>query len=307
MADLEELLREASGPNQHRVDVDDVVARSRSIRRNRTVARTGGMLAGISIILIAAGFLLTATADSRRDTQPAIAVTSPTTTEPTEPTSPVVSVEQVAPAEPSSSSDEPRPDEPKTDEPVSSTEAPAVPTTTATDSGSTPDGTGTDDRPEPTGSGFELLAAEAVPASLQQGEYVSATASAIVFLEAERHVVKAPITLSGFQQGRPSTELDRIPTTIEAGTTVCVWFVHTDLGGPGTVQTTIDFGRPILGLAILREEELVATADFALEGRVYFYDGPGETDTMTVNGSVLDVEFQVATGGKDQLRVFTGC
>ena len=96
-------------------------------------------------------------------------------------------------------------------------------------------------------------------------------------------------------------------TTIPAGSTVCVYFVHIDPDAPDqNFDPVIDFGASILGVAA-KTDELWATSEFEVDGVFYLPDGLGSPDTFAISGSVLEIHSEYFAFNRDQVRVFTAC
>ncbi|MGI9607693.1 MAG: hypothetical protein ACR2P0_16305 [Acidimicrobiales bacterium] len=96
-------------------------------------------------------------------------------------------------------------------------------------------------------------------------------------------------------------------TTLTAGMTVCVYYLHGDPTYVGqNFDPVIDFNAPILGFG-LKTPDLATTNVFEVDGTNYFREGLDSADTITATGSVLEFHAEYGWFERDQMRVFVGC
>ena len=181
----------------------------------------------------------------------------------------------------------------------------AAPTTTSTTTAApTTTTTTTTTTTVPLG-GFELLAAADLPSDLENGTLESDTLIR-VFAETPMTTLTADLTVRSHVDGEP-IDLSNPPTTVlPSGSSICTWFVHSDVSVGTTLTGAFDFGEAILGFS-LSQTDVNSTSAFERAGIDYEPTGLEVSDSLTATGTVVEVTFQLIESGRDQIRVFTAC
>ncbi len=146
--------------------------------------------------------------------------------------------------------------------------------------------------------------------TLAEGQQATPSGFALL-IEAERVTLaqNLPVSLGGAVFDELA---DVATTTIPAGTSVCVYFVHTDIapGGIENPEATISFPGEVLGHTNGTTASLIATSNFALSGIDYALDnnaGTGSNDLISVDGSTIRLDFKTSFSNRDDFRVFVDC
>ncbi len=187
---------------------------------------------------------------------------------------------------------------------TTTTAAPTTTTTAPTTTTTAPTTTTTAPPSSPTGTGFALLTAGDLPGSLSEGNLTGT--DVFVFEEQNGLRLGSPLTVRSFEQGNTIDGNSTATTTLAAGTSICVWFVHADPNQITHLDATIDFNRQVLGFA-LNIDDLNDTDQFALPGINYDYQDLGSPDTVTTTGSQVVFHADYRFRDVDQMRVITAC